>query len=278
MSSARGFESIDHTYEHLLYRGAVRGYEGIAMLALGRTGAVAGAFRFDDRVIEIRYTGVNDVHALLEIDGRKQAATAKPCGNDHTHAVTPLPDPLGAPQAASTGATIIDIMVYYTPSTRSGGGGSAAIRARIALYVGVATQSSCDSSVDHDYRLTYMAETNYNETGTSTDLSRFRNTRDGFMDEVHTDRNLYGGDLMALIIGSSSQFCGVGYLMTNPGTSFRSNAFSVTVNSCLSSNTLAHEMGHNMGSHHDRPNASGPGAYSYSFGYRTPDNAYRQIM
>jgi hypothetical protein len=37
-------------------------------------------------------------------------------------------------------------------------------------------------------------------------------------------------------------------------------------------------MGHNMGAHHDRANASGSGAYPYSYGYQAPDKAFRTIM
>ena len=110
-----------------------------------------------------------------------------------------------------------------------------------------------------------------------TTTRRFRGTNDGYMDEVHGLRNTYGGDLMALIINNSSQFCGVGYLMTNPSSNFRTSAFNVTVRGCMSGHTLTHEMGHTMGSSHDRANGS-RGSYSYSYGYRTSGNRYRSIM
>jgi hypothetical protein len=43
--------------------------------------------------------------------------------------------------------------------------------------------------------------------------------------------------------------------------------------------TFAHEMGHNMGSQHDRANAgASTGAYSYSYGYQDPNRAFRTIM
>ena len=37
-------------------------------------------------------------------------------------------------------------------------------------------------------------------------------------------------------------------------------------------------MGHNMGAHHDRANASGAGAYRVFHGYQSPDQAFRTIM
>src|SRR5690606_20380245 len=117
--------------------------------------------------------------------------------------------------------TIIDVAVFYTPAARNGAGGAAALEAQIALRVATASDAAVNSDVEHELRLVHAAETNYVETGTSTDLSRFRSTNDGYMDDVHAARAMYGADLMALIIDRSSAFCGVGYLMTNLSTGFR---------------------------------------------------------
>ena len=67
--------------------------------------------------------------------------------------------------------------------------------------------------------------------------------------------------------------------MTSVAPYFESYAFSVVGWRCATGYySFAHEMGHNMGSHHDRANASGPGAYDYSHGYQAPDEAFRTIM
>ncbi|MDP6963161.1 MAG: M12 family metallo-peptidase [Planctomycetota bacterium] len=66
--------------------------------------------------------------------------------------------------------------------------------------------------------------------------------------------------------------------MTSVGVSFADWCFSVVNYSCaVGSDVFAHELGHNMGSNHDRNNASS-GAYSYSFGYRTPNNGLKTVM
>ena len=66
--------------------------------------------------------------------------------------------------------------------------------------------------------------------------------------------------------------------MTSVGVSFQQWCFSVVNYSCaVGSDVFAHELGHNIGSNHDRNNASS-GAYSYSFGYRTPNNALKTVM
>lgn len=64
--------------------------------------------------------------------------------------------------------------------------------------------------------------------------------------------------------------------MTPANAQFAPFAFSLTQDSCVSGHTFAHELGHNMGSMHDR-SEGGTGAYPYSFGHRTPGE-FRTIM
>jgi hypothetical protein len=76
----------------------------------------------------------------------------------------------------------------------------------------------------------------------------------------------------------STQFCGLAWLMTSLGHAFESNAFGVVAWVCATGYyAFAHELGHNMGSHHDHQNA-GPALYSYSYGHRTPSQLWRTIM
>ena len=48
-------------------------------------------------------------------------------------------------------------------------------------------------------RLVHSAQVAYTESGSySTDLDRLTSTSDGYMDEVHTWRDQYGADLVAI--------------------------------------------------------------------------------
>src|SRR5690606_15350867 len=75
--------------------------------------------------------------------------------------------------------------------------------------------------------------------------------------------------------------CGIGWLMQNLSPAFAANAFSVSAYDCISPNyTLAHELGHNMGSHH-APEDLQPGdtaLHPYSFGFKNPNGHFRTVM
>jgi hypothetical protein len=148
----------------------------------------------------------------------------------------------------------------------------------VNLAVTETNQSYADSQVNQRLVLIYADETAQGESGDmGQDLGRVRSTSDGWYDEVHTWRNNYGGDAVAFIV-NGGQYCGVAYLMGTESAGFASSAFSVTARGCATGYyTFGHELGHNFGSTHDRQNAGG-GAYPYSFGYRTPNSAYRTVM
>ncbi len=203
-----------------------------------------------------------------------------PCGCGAEHAVAgPLIDS-GGPTAlaAGAGATIIDILVAYTPAVRQASGGVTGVESLINLAEFETNQSYSNAGAPVGIRIVHSYETDYVENGSSsTDLSRFRSTSDGNMDEVHVARNTYGADACTLLTNSGSA-CGVGYLMTNVTNSFKTSAFNVTLRSCATGNlTFGHELGHNFGFAHDKGNA-GSASKPYAYGYRTPNNQYRSVM
>jgi len=170
--------------------------------------------------------------------------------------------------------------VAYTPAARQAAGGTSAMNSLIALAVRESNTGYSNSNVTQRMRLVHTVEVQYSETGFNwaTTLDRLTNTSDGFMDEVHTLRDTYGADAVVLLVNDTA-FCGQAWLMSTVSNSFKTFAFSVVSRICAAGNySFAHELGHNMGSHHDRANADGPAAYPYSYGYQAPDNAFRTIM
>lgn len=151
-------------------------------------------------------------------------------------------------------ATTIDVMVVYTTAARTAWGGVSQSNSFVATAITNFNNALQNSGVSNvTINLVYSGEVIYTESGSlSTDLPRFRNNNDGFMDDVHTLRATYGADICALVTSSPTNTCGLGYVNTVPGNYTTNAAFSATVFSCVVSNySMAHEMGHNMGLRHD---------------------------
>lgn len=250
------------------------------MLAI-KGSTLAGVIRKGRTIYEIK-PGAAGAHEVTEIDSELLPS-------DH-HPVSVSPDELAAGDAAAGAAapalppataadtgTLIDVMVVYTTAAKNANGGQSGIEALIALGISLANTAFTNSQINTQFRLVHTAEIAYTETGNyNTDLSRLRNTADGFMDDVHTLRNTHKADLVALIEDNIGDACGVAYVMDSVSAGFAGWAFSVVEDACVSSYTLAHELGHNMGSMHDRVEG-GTGAYPYSFGHKEA-GSFRTIM
>ena len=99
-------------------------------------------------------------------------------------------------------------MVVYTPKAKNNASGQAGIETKITNAVAMANQAYINSKIDMQINLVGMAETNYVETGNmTTSLTALTGTSDGKMDEVHTLRNQYGADQVALVTADTN-YCG----------------------------------------------------------------------
>ena len=261
---------------HDLFTGLIRGRAEEVSIAIAPDGVTAATFHLVDESYAITYAATGDIHVLQEMDDRKQpllpralVAQGNQLRTDRGNAQEPLD---------TSGKTILDVMMFYTPRAKTTAGGKTAIESSIINALAQANATNNASSVKATFRLVYMAETNYIEDGSTGDLAKFRVMNDGYMDEVHTLRITYGGDLMHLITQpTKATYCGVAYLMTSLNHGFKLYAFGVTLRQCLGGNVVAHEMGHNVGLHHDKNNA-GRAIYPYAYGFRTADNLYRTTM
>ncbi len=176
---------------------------------------------------------------------------------------------------------IIDILVVYTEAARNAEGGTAAMNARIKLAVDQINTSYANSSVKPRLRLVHAEEVKYIETGNLTlDLKRLLLARDRHMDEIHSLRNAYGADMVALIVEQGSGSCGMaGTTLASPST-----AFQVTARVCATAYySFAHEFGHLQGARHDMYIDPMTWPYPHGHGYVHPYTAnfskrWRTIM
>jgi hypothetical protein len=178
----------------------------------------------------------------------------------------------GATQPQTTEAladnTIEDLLVVYNQaacdSADSGNPGNdcSQLEADIVTAVADINAAYAASLINITLNLAGTHKTNYTGTGASATLSALRSTSDGIMDEVHTVRDSLGADIVSMIYNGEG--CGIGYL-----SSSASSAFNVTDEPCVVGNrTMAHEIGHNQGAHHDRVTASAGTSSAYNYGYR----------
>lgn len=259
--------------------GKVANDPGSTVTLVERDGVVAGTVRTGGRLFKVRYAG-SGVHAIEEVDG-----TALPgCATGAAQRVVTAGDTDGpvspsAPAAvAGDGLPTMDVLVVYTAEARLAAGGTAAIESTIDLAVLETNQAFDNSGVGYRIELVKTHETDYVEvTSFNEMLGRLKNPSDGNMDEIHALRDMYGADLVSLIVGGS-QYCGLAYVQANPGPGFEDWAFSVVARGCATGYySFAHELGHNMGCQHDHQH-TGEGAYDFSFGHRANDNSWRTIM
>ncbi|MBK8509997.1 MAG: hypothetical protein IPL51_15570 [Candidatus Competibacteraceae bacterium] len=185
-------------------------------------------------------------------------------------------------QAGGTTPVDIDVMILYTPglASRLGSG----LTARLDQLVALSNQAYRDSGVYINLRLVHSQQVNYSDATTNdVALDALTDGADPALTDVASLRDTYGADLVSLIRpfnrSASGGSCGIawvggyngqpisysseyGYSVIGDGRDVNGSGYY-----CLDL-SFVHELGHNMGSLHDRANSSGgTGAYPYSYGY-----------
>ncbi len=263
--------------------GEVFGYPGSLVALTKNNGTVVGTISFGTNTYVI--TENNDGTTLFfQVD---EAAHPHDCeetahahgdaiqgdgSNDLLHGDTPV--------IAADSGTVIDIMIVYTPAARERYGQDV-LEGMILNAVDSMNQATINSGISAQFNLVHTSEINYIETGEARiSLSAVSSLSDGRIDEVHEWRDSYGADVVSMIT-EDLDYCGVGWLMSENSVNYATVAFNVVSSSCLPFQALAHEVGHNMGSGHNRESAYGPAIYPYSYGYRrceTDGTGFRTIM
>jgi hypothetical protein len=228
----------------------------------------------------VRYTG-DGVHGIDQVDWTAFPPEAEPI---------PVAPPEGAVDEAASApvaddGSVVDVLVVYTDDVLAYYGGNASmVESMIQLAVSETNTGYANSGIDQQLYLVHAAMVPYDESSFnwSTTLNRLRYHGDGYFDDVTEPgtglRDTYCADEVVLVVMASG-YCGIGYLMSSEGAWFASYAFAIVSRGCATGYySFAHELGHNMGCHHDRANASGQGAFDYSYGYQAPDEAFRTIM
>lgn len=210
----------------------------------------------------------NGLHALMEIDASKFLQELEPL-EEKTR--TPQEPPAKSSTGRYTVQSVpeIDVLVAYTTSAKNA---HADIEALISTAESYTNASFSSSGVSASINVVHKVEVSYTEGGDFTDyIGHLSSPSDGQLDNLHTLRDNWGADLVVLIV-SSGDACGIAWL-----NSTSSSGFSVTRSNCIHGYTFGHEIGHNLGAHHDRDVASNS-YYTYGHGYKYSPGEWRTIM
>ena len=179
--------------------------------------------------------------------------------------------------SSDTSTTTIDIMVFWDETFQTSTGGVNNAQTRLNQLISAANSDFSNSGIYIELRLVYSGFINAN----------YIDSYDTLLDKLSNDssvaelRKSYNADLVGLLVQQNiyDTICGVAYKLGSNGQMpnyYRANAFFVVYeqnNSQTCSNwALSHEIGHNLGSDHDRANSdNSPTIFPYSFGYGLSD-------
>ena len=152
------------------------------------------------------------------------------------------------PRRAPLEDVVIDVMTAYTKAAASNYGDI--VREVIEPAIEAGNESFRLSGIGYiKLRLVHAYQTDYVESGDQfVHLWRFADNADGYMDEVHEQRDRYQADVAVLIVDDADG-CGLATRVEAD----EDEAFAVVHHTCAKANfSLVHEIGHLIGASHER--------------------------
>ena len=194
--------------------GHIDGDPGGTFTLVVKQGGLAAIIRGPGQgLYRIRSLG-DGLGVIQEIDETK----FPPCGTGPAQGVLGGGGVAGG--AGCDDGSVIDVLVVYTALARTAAGGTAAIEAEIDLAIANSNSAYNNSLIGTQLNLVYAQEIAYDEVGTYGDhLDRLTNPADGSMDAVHTLRDQFGADMVALLV-DDNEFCGIAWLMLTLSPAF----------------------------------------------------------
>ena len=195
----------------------------------------------------------------------------------------PLAGDLAAGDAPTDTGKLIDVIVFWTPAAQSAAGGLAQIQNNIDTAITLTNNAYRNGGIAQRIRLVSKQAVTYTETGPDAFGNALTAITNGTIVGTAAARNAFGADEVVLVINDPA-YCGIAWLPSTISSANEDQGFAIVGGgSCLTTNfSFGHELGHNMGAHHDPYVAPGPGAFAYSHGMSkigtTPATSWRTIM
>jgi len=250
--------------KHFTWSGKISDDPQSTVVLVGSEGRMRGLVFAHGRHFSIRGADAAS-QEVVEIDQSafpQESCDESPVGD----AAQSAPAPPSSPEAAADAGSTIDVLVVYTAAAQNANGASS-MPDLAQDAVDFTNASYGDSAVAPRLNLVHTALVDYTESESfpagTTDLSRLRETNDGFMDGVHGLRDTYMADVVVLLVDNQSS-CGIAYNIAATATT----AFAVVAWDCaVDYYSFGHEIGHLQGARHDRyaDPVNGPN-YTYNHG------------
>ncbi|MDO8548838.1 MAG: M12 family metallo-peptidase [Ignavibacteria bacterium] len=235
-----------------------------------------GCIELKDEVYKIEPVRGTNTHRIFKLDPEKAAPV------DDGGLVPPRDEfpaemnQIAAIPAGKDDGSVFDVLALYTNGFAEAYPGDELV-AQISYLAGVANTSYANSEVTLTARVVGLREVDYSDNGKMAGTLDDLTDGKGVFSKVAALRNQLGADLVVLlrVFKDDNDACGLGWQMLSLSNSFEKWAFSVvqvgmitqgnSISYCTDQ-TLAHEMGHNMGCDHDAAYGTN-GVFKYSYGY-----------
>jgi len=189
----------------------------------------------------------------------------------------------------AAGGPVVDVVLGYTAGFASSLGGQSQAVTRLTHLIAITNQAYVSSNLNAQVRLVRTVLVNYTDASSNDSALNDLSGSDGSntvpipasLLPLRQARDQYGGDLVSFVRkfnNTAHDGCGLAWLLGGGGSGISSGhaAYGYSVVSDGSdggffcrSETLAHELGHNMGQNHNVEDSGGDsGVHPYSYGYR----------
>ncbi|MFV3289657.1 M12 family metallo-peptidase [Pseudomonas sp. NY11955] len=222
------------------------------LLLISSDRGITGSLRWEGHVFRLYHTGTRTV--LEEVNPAKLPAD-EPADSPST-SIRPQKGQTGNLQP---GDATIRVLVF---ASKNAAQAHEDIEALAQLAIEESNQTFNLSAIGLSFELAGFEPLDYVQSGAGNSLELLRLWRadDGYMDEVHLQRDALAADVVVLLVDTTNpDSCGVAAGITEE------QAFAVVNIACIgvSRYTFPHEIGHIIGAAHD----GGDGLFTYGHGY-----------